>query len=58
MAAKKRGAEMASSGSKLPRDGRMKLILATVFGSLLNMTVTAVTSGAVLMCLFAAKRFA
>jgi hypothetical protein len=31
--------------------------LDIVHGQLINMTVTAVTSGSVLLCLFAAKRF-
>jgi hypothetical protein len=31
-------------------------ITATVFGSVINMGVTAITSGSVLLCLFAAKR--
>jgi hypothetical protein len=31
-------------------------ILSTAVGSLFNMTVTVVTSGTVLLCLFAAKR--
>ena len=32
-------------------------VLSTAVSSLINMTVTAVTSGSVLLCLFAAKRF-
>jgi hypothetical protein len=56
MATKKRGAKTtAVSKSRISHD--VKPIFATVVGSLLNMTVTAVTSGAVLVCLFAAKRF-
>ena len=31
-------------------------VLSTAMGNLINMTVTAVTSGSVLLCLFAAKR--
>ena len=31
-------------------------VASTAVGSLINMTVTAVTSGTVLLCLFAAKR--
>jgi len=31
-------------------------ITATLFGSVINMGVTAITSGSVLLCLFAAKR--
>jgi hypothetical protein len=31
-------------------------ITATLFGSVINMGVTAITSGSVLLCFFAAKR--
>ena len=42
--------------SRLRAAGRLMPILSTAVGSLVNMTVTAVTSGSVLLCLFAAKR--
>lgn len=32
-------------------------VLSTAVSNLTNMTLTAVTSGSVLLCLFAAKRF-
>jgi hypothetical protein len=35
--------------------GRSMPVLSTAVRSLINMTVTAVTSGSVLLCLFAAK---
>ena len=38
-----------------PTDRPMPVV-STAVGSLINMTVTAVTSGTVLLCLFAAKR--
>ena len=50
MAAKKRK-------PKSPRrTDRPTSVVSTAVGSLFNMTVTAVTSGTVLLCLFAAKR--
>ena len=36
---------------------RSTSVLSTAVGGLINMTVTAATSGSVLLCLFAAKRF-
>jgi hypothetical protein len=36
--------------------GRFPIVLWTAARSMLNMTATAVTSGSVLLCLFAAKR--
>ena len=57
MAAKKRSAKKANQMPNLTRR-RLPLMLSTAFGSLLNMTVTGITSGAVLLCLFAVKRFA
>ena len=58
MAAKKRSAKKASRKSK-PRSvaDRLLPILSTAIGSLFNMTMTTVTSGTVLLCLFAAKRW-
>jgi hypothetical protein len=57
MAAKKRSAKKANNKpNRTPLGGRSMQILSTVVGSLFNMTATAVTSGTVLLCLFAAKR--
>jgi hypothetical protein len=39
-----------------PAAGRFSIVLAAAARSALNMTVTAITSGSVLACLFAAKR--
>ena len=50
MAAKKR-----KPNSLRPPDRPMPVVSTTV-GSLINMTLTAVTSGSVLLCLFVAKR--
>ena len=55
--AKKRSAKKANQMPNLTRR-RLPLMLSTAFGSLLNMTVTGITSAAVLLCLFAVKRFA
>ncbi len=38
-------------------EGRSTSVFSMAFGNLVNMSVTAVTSGSVLLCLFAAKRF-
>jgi hypothetical protein len=38
-----------------PTAGRFSIVLSTAARSALNMTVIAITSGAVLLCLFAAK---
>jgi hypothetical protein len=40
-----------------PGPGRLVPVFSSAAGSLFNMTVTAVTSGTVLLCLFVAKRF-
>jgi hypothetical protein len=47
----------ARKSKSLPAGGRPMPIVSTALSSLVNMTVTAVTSGSVLLCLFAAKRF-
>jgi hypothetical protein len=59
MAAKKRTAKKGTyKPTSLLGVDRTNSIFSTAVGSLFNMTVTAVTSGTVLLCLFAAKRFA
>jgi hypothetical protein len=55
MAAKTRSAKKPNP-EPTPGPGRLMLVFSSAAGSLLNMTVTAVTSGAVLLCLFAATR--
>ena len=50
MAAKKR------KPKSLRREDRPLLVISTAVGSLIDMTLTAVTSGSVLLCLFVAKR--
>jgi hypothetical protein len=40
-----------------PAAWRLSIVLSTAARSLINMTVTSVTSGSVLLCLFAAKRW-
>ena len=51
---------MASKKKRKPKSLRAMdrpiSVFSTAVGSLVNMTVTAVTSGSVLLCLFAAKR--
>jgi hypothetical protein len=51
---------MSKKASRKPKPrrvaDRLLPILATAVGSLFNMTMTAVTSGTVLLCVFAAKR--
>jgi hypothetical protein len=57
MAANKRsGKTRVRKYSRLRTAGRLMPILSTAVGSFVNMTVTAVTSGSVLLFLFAAKR--
>jgi hypothetical protein len=51
---KTRARKPKSSGNA---EGRSRSILSIVVGNLVNMSVTVVTSGSVLLCLFAAKRF-
>ena len=50
MAAKKR------KPKTLRQADRPMPVISTAVGSLINMTLTAVTSGSVLLCLFVAKR--
>ena len=50
MAAKKRKAK------SLRREDRPLLVISTAVGSLIDMTLTMVTSASVLLCLFIAKR--
>ena len=40
-----------------PTVGRFPVFLSVALHSVVNMTVIAITSGGVLLCLFAAKRF-
>jgi hypothetical protein len=54
MATKKR--TRARRPKTLRAAGHSMRIFSTAVGSLVNMTVTAVTSGSVLLCLFTAKR--
>jgi hypothetical protein len=57
MGAKKPSEKRASRKPKArPVTDRLLAILLTAAGNLFNMTVTAITSGTVLLCLFAAKR--
>jgi hypothetical protein len=56
MAAAKRRTRTRKQKSLQPT-GRSMPALSTAARSLFNMTVTAVTSGSVLLCLFAAKRW-
>jgi hypothetical protein len=59
MASKKRTTKNAARKPTSSRVAdRATSIFSTAIGSLFNMIVTAVTSGTVLLCLFAAKRFA
>ena len=57
MAAKKRSrSKDVRAKQAAPAAGRFSIVLATAARSAVNMTVTAITSGSVLVCLFAAKR--
>jgi hypothetical protein len=56
MAVKKRSEKAGRKPKPRPVKDRFLPILSTAVGSLFNMTVTVVTSGTVLLCLFAAKR--
>jgi hypothetical protein len=56
MAVKKRSAKASRKSKPRPATDRFLPILSSAVGSLFNMTVTVVTSGTVLLCLFAAKR--
>jgi hypothetical protein len=58
MAAKKRSRPKGAPAKQAaPAAWRFSIVLRTAARSLVNMFVTAVTSGSVLMGLFAAKRF-
>ena len=53
-----KGINVAAKKKKENRHARRSMpVLSTAVSSLINMTVTAVTSGSVLLCLFVAKRF-
>jgi hypothetical protein len=54
MAAKK--TQKKNRGRTTTAAAAANLISATLFGSVINMGVTAMSSGSVLLCLFAAKR--
>jgi hypothetical protein len=60
MAAKKQSKSKCKGTSKsdhaLEALKRFPIVLSTATGSVVNMLVVAVTSGSVLLCLFAAKR--
>jgi hypothetical protein len=57
MAAKKRsGKTRVRQANHLEGAGRGMRIFSTAVGSVVNMTMTVVTSASVLLCLFAAKR--
>jgi hypothetical protein len=56
MAVKKRSAKASRKPKPRPITDRFLPILSSAVGSLFNMTLTVVTSGTVLLCLFAAKR--
>jgi hypothetical protein len=57
MAAKKRSKSKSERARKAsPAVRRFPVVLSTALYSVVNMTVTAVTSGSVLLCLFVAKR--
>ena len=61
------GLTMAAKKRSRPKGGRARqaafaawrfsIVFSTAARSLINMTVTAVTSGSVLLCLFAARRW-
>src|SRR5947207_1972984 len=58
VAAKKRSRSKGARAKRaVPAVWHFSIVLSTAARSLVNMTVTAVTSGAVLLCLFAVKRF-
>jgi putative Ca2+/H+ antiporter (TMEM165/GDT1 family) len=57
MAAKKRSTKASRKSKPRQVTNKRWLIFSAAAGSLFNMTVTAVTSGSVLLCFFAAKRF-
>jgi hypothetical protein len=58
VAAKKRSRSKGARAKRaVPAVWHFSIVLSTAARSLVNMTVTAVTSGSVLLCLFAVKRF-
>jgi hypothetical protein len=58
MAAKKRSRSKGGRARQAaPAARRLPIVFSTAARSLANMTVTALTSGSVLLCLFAAKRW-
>jgi hypothetical protein len=58
MAAKKRSKSKGGRAKQtVPAAWRLSIVFSTAARSLINMTVTALTSGSVLLCLFAAKRW-
>jgi hypothetical protein len=58
VAAKKRSRSKGRRAKQAaPAAWRLSIVLSTAARSLINMTVTSVTSGSVLLCLFAAKRW-
>ena len=58
MAATKRSRSKGGPAKQVaPATWRFSIVLSTAARSLVDMTVTAVTSGSVLLCLFAVKRF-
>jgi hypothetical protein len=58
VAAKKRSRSKGARAKRaVPAVWHFSIVLSTAVRSLVNMTMTAVTSGSVLLCLFAVKRF-
>jgi len=58
MAAKKRSRSKGGRAKQAaPATWRLSVVFSTAARSLINMTVTAFTSGSVLLCLFEAKRW-
>jgi hypothetical protein len=58
MASKKRSRPKGQRAKQVaPTAGRFPAFLSVALHSVINMTVIAITSGGVLLCLFAAKRF-
>jgi hypothetical protein len=58
MAAKKRSRSKGGRAKQAASAAwRLSIVLSTAARSLINMTVASVTSGSVLLCLFAAKQW-
>jgi hypothetical protein len=57
MAAKKLTKSKVARSKQVPVPAGFPIVLSTAFGSVLSMIMTALTSGSVLLALFAAKRF-